>query len=125
LGYSGKNQFWFGIQEPGAFDLGMEINGEVSGAVAGAFRTPIGAWEAYNVTLIGSGANPGKLGLRIREAAAPSIAAAGCASISSTTSGPTRWRPRSERSSTKNDRRSAGRVPGGLTCPRPERCARR
>lgn len=55
-GYNGKNQYWFGIQEPGAKDNGAEQNGQpqppdvrVSGAL------PLATYVVKNATLIGAG----------------------------------------------------------------------
>ena len=56
MGYNGSNQFWFGIQEPGAKDSGAEQNGQpqppdvrVSGAL------PLANYTVVNATLIGAG----------------------------------------------------------------------
>ncbi|HXG47866.1 MAG TPA: hypothetical protein VNO52_09590, partial [Methylomirabilota bacterium] len=74
-GWTGRNQFWFAIQEDGRRDNGGELNGEPNGlAVSNA---PIANYEIYNATWIGAGAtgaNSGaNHGLTIREYAAPRI----------------------------------------------------
>jgi hypothetical protein len=73
MGYRGHNQFWFGIQEPGTRDKGMEINGEPNEANFG--NPPIAAWEAYNVTTIGAGAGSGSgnNAFTVRVYASPSL----------------------------------------------------
>ncbi len=69
-GWRGKNQFWFGIQEPGKKDNAGELNGEPNGAAVNA--TPVAAYEVYNATWIGAGtATTGNRGMTIREYAAP------------------------------------------------------
>ncbi len=71
-GWSGKNQFWFLIQEPGKKDSGGEWNGEPNGAAAN--NPPIANYEIYNATLIGAGTDTaGNRGLTIREYAAPKL----------------------------------------------------
>jgi hypothetical protein len=57
-GYSGKNQFWFGIQPANSVEKGMEINGEPQDRVTG-LGVPVSNWELYNSTLIGAGARTG------------------------------------------------------------------
>jgi hypothetical protein len=59
-GYNGKNQFWFGIQEPSAKDNGSEQNGQpepndiyVTNAV------PVANYVVRNATLIGAGTDSG------------------------------------------------------------------
>ena len=70
MGYRGKNQFWFSIQEPGRKDHGGELNGEPNGAAVNA--EPIAAFEVYNATWIGAGTNAtANRGMTIREYAAP------------------------------------------------------
>lgn len=57
-GYNGKNQFWFGIQEPGAKDNGSEQNGQPQPPdvrVPGAL--PLATYVVKNATLIGAGTN--------------------------------------------------------------------
>lgn len=75
-GYRGQNQFWFGIQEPGLQNYGFELNGEVSGTTGVTPRTPFSTFQAYNVTMIGAGAENPALGedndaFRIREFSTP------------------------------------------------------
>ena len=71
-GYRGKNQFWFGIQEPGKKDNGGEWNGEPNGIAAS--NAPIAKFEIYNATWIGAGTNTtANNGLTIREYAAPNL----------------------------------------------------
>lgn len=71
-GYRGKNQFWFGIQEPVVKDHGGEWNGEPNGIAVGA--SPIANYEIYNATWIGAGTNvTGNRALMIREYAAPKL----------------------------------------------------
>lgn len=71
-GWRGRNQFWFGIQEPGKKDNGMELNGEPNGAAVNA--SPVANFEIYNATLIGAGVSTtGNRGMTIREYAAPRI----------------------------------------------------
>ena len=73
-GYSGKLQFLFSIQEPGARDKGWELNGEPSGIAVGALPTM--KMEVYNATTIGAGTNGGGSGnnvFTIREFASPSF----------------------------------------------------
>ena len=60
-GYTGKNQFWFGIQNPNSVEKGMEINGEPQERITGQ-GVPVSNWEVYNVTLIGAGAQQGTPG---------------------------------------------------------------
>jgi hypothetical protein len=74
-GYTGKNQFWFAIQENGRRDNGGELNGEPNGlAVSNA---PISNFTVYNATWLGAG--PGTQntnanhGFTIREYSAPRI----------------------------------------------------
>ncbi len=57
-GYSGKNQFWFGIQPTDSVEKGMEINGEPQDRITGT-GVPVSNWEVYNATLIGAGAREG------------------------------------------------------------------
>jgi hypothetical protein len=72
MGYRGKNQFWFAIQEPGKKDNGGEWNGEPSGVATGA--TPLANFELHNATFIGAGTNvTGNRALLIREFAAPKV----------------------------------------------------
>lgn len=69
-GWRGRNQFWFGIHEPGKKDNGGELNGEPNGAAVNA--TPVAAYEVYNATWIGAGSGTtGNRGMTIREYAAP------------------------------------------------------
>lgn len=69
-GWRGKNQYWFGIQEPGKKDNGGELNGEPNGAAVNA--PPVAAYEVYNATWIGAGrGTTGNRGMTIREYAAP------------------------------------------------------
>ena len=71
-GWSGKNQFWFLIQEPGKKDSGGEWNGEPNGAANN--NTPVANYQVYNATFIGAGTNTaGNRGLTIREYAAPKV----------------------------------------------------
>ncbi|MEP6662326.1 MAG: T9SS C-terminal target domain-containing protein, partial [Verrucomicrobiota bacterium] len=73
-GYSGKLQFLFSIQEPGARDKGWELNGEPSGIAVGA--SPTMKMEVYNATTIGAGTNGGgsaNNAFTIREFASPSF----------------------------------------------------
>jgi trimeric autotransporter adhesin len=67
-GFNGKNQFWFGIQEPAAKDNGSEQNGQPNAPdilVSGAL--PQSTYEVWNATLIGAGTNTtGNDALRIR-----------------------------------------------------------
>jgi hypothetical protein len=70
MGYSGKNQFWFAIQEAGRKDHGGELNGEPNGAAVNA--QPVANFEVYNATWIGAGTNStANRGMTIREYAAP------------------------------------------------------
>jgi len=72
MGYRGKNQFWFAIQEPGKKDNGGEWNGEPNGVSVNA--TPIGNYEIYNGTWIGAGTNTtANRGIISREYAAPKL----------------------------------------------------
>ncbi|MFM7805675.1 MAG: hypothetical protein ACKPGK_14440, partial [Verrucomicrobiota bacterium] len=68
-GYNGRNQFWFGIQEPGAKDNGSEQNGQPQAPdvrVAGAL--PLADYVVRNATLIGAGeASSGNDALRFRQ----------------------------------------------------------
>ena len=57
-GYSGKNQFWFGIQPATSVEKGMEVNGEPQDRLTG-LGVPVSNWELYNSTLIGAGARAG------------------------------------------------------------------
>ena len=73
-GYSGKLQFLFSIQEPGARDKGWELNGEPNGIAVGA--SPTMKMEVYNATTIGAGTNGGgsaNNAFTIREYASPSL----------------------------------------------------
>ena len=71
-GYRGKNQFWFGIQEPGKKDNGGEWNGEPNGVSVNA--APIGNFEIYNGTWIGAGTNTtANRALLVREYGAPRL----------------------------------------------------
>lgn len=72
MGWRGKNQFWFAIQEPGKKDSGGEWNGEPNEVNTGA--QPTAAFEVYNATWIGAGTNTvGNRGLNIRVYAAPKV----------------------------------------------------
>jgi hypothetical protein len=68
-GYHGRNQFWFGIQEPGAKDNGSEQNGQPQAPdvrVGGA--QPQAEYVVRNATLIGAGeASSGNDALRFRQ----------------------------------------------------------
>jgi hypothetical protein len=58
-GYSGTNQFWFGIHEPGVRDDGFELNGQPTTSPQIPLLTgqePLANWVVYNATLIGAGA---------------------------------------------------------------------
>ncbi|PAW88328.1 MAG: hypothetical protein B9S33_04945 [Pedosphaera sp. Tous-C6FEB] len=71
-GYRGLNQFWFGIQENGAKDSGLEIDGDApnSGVL------PTSEWKIWNATILGSGAANGQgsgNALTIREFASPTF----------------------------------------------------
>ncbi|MBL9175755.1 MAG: hypothetical protein JNL10_19585, partial [Verrucomicrobiales bacterium] len=57
-GYTGHNQFWFGIQPANSTEKGMEINGEPQDRITGK-GVPISNWEIYNATTIGAGARAG------------------------------------------------------------------
>ncbi|HAB16011.1 MAG TPA: T9SS C-terminal target domain-containing protein, partial [Verrucomicrobiales bacterium] len=57
-GYTGKNQFWFGIQEDGKRDEGAELNGRPNDNPAEP-GVPVSRFEVYNATLIGAGAGGG------------------------------------------------------------------
>ncbi|MCW5559044.1 MAG: hypothetical protein KIT22_14595, partial [Verrucomicrobiae bacterium] len=57
-GYSGHNQFWFGLHPANSVEKGMEINGEPQDRVTGT-GVPVSNWEIYNATLIGAGAREG------------------------------------------------------------------
>ncbi len=73
-GYTGKLQFLFSIQEPGARDKGWELNGEPNGIAVGA--APTMKMEVYNATTIGAGTNGGGSAnntFTIREYASPSF----------------------------------------------------
>ena len=67
-GYNGKNQFWFGIQEPGAKDSGSEQNGQPQAPDAYVTNgLPLANYIVQNATLIGSGAGTtGNDALRFR-----------------------------------------------------------
>jgi hypothetical protein len=67
-GYHGKNQFWFGIQEPGLKDNGSEQNGQPNSPdTINPNPSPISNYEIWNATLIGAGTNTtGNVALRIR-----------------------------------------------------------
>ena len=67
-GWHGKNQFWFGIQEPAAKDSGSEQNGQPNSPdVIFANAVPLSNYEIRNATLIGAGTNTtGNDALRIR-----------------------------------------------------------
>lgn len=57
-GYNGKNQFWFGIQEPTAKDNGSEQNGQPQPPdVRNAGALPLATYVVKNATLIGAGTN--------------------------------------------------------------------
>ena len=72
MGYRGRNQFWFAIQEPGKKDSGGEWNGEPNEANAG--NLPIANWQVWNATFIGAGAeSTGNNGLTVRVYAAPEV----------------------------------------------------
>jgi hypothetical protein len=68
-GYNGLNQFWFGIQEPGAKDNGSEQNGQPQAPdvrVPGAL--PLANYLVRNATMIGAGTNSsGNDALRFRQ----------------------------------------------------------
>lgn len=56
-GYTGTNQFWFGIKPPwqGSVDSrGFETDGDTSQTIMGD-RTPFSQWAVFNATLIGRG----------------------------------------------------------------------
>jgi hypothetical protein len=58
MGYSGKNQFWFGIQSNDARDEGGELNGEPNERNSGSDgdpAQPISTFTVYNATLLGAG----------------------------------------------------------------------
>jgi len=69
MGYNGLNQFWFGIQEPGAKDSGSEQNGQPQAPdvrVPGAL--PLANYLVRNATMIGAGTNSsGNDALRFRQ----------------------------------------------------------
>ena len=72
MGYRGKNQFWFSIQERGKKDNGGEWNGEPNGVSVNA--APIANYEIYNATWIGAGTNTtSNRGIIAREYAAPKL----------------------------------------------------
>jgi hypothetical protein len=78
-GYTGTNQFWFGIKPPwqGSVDSrGFETDGDVSQTVLGD-RTPFSQWAVFNATIIGRGkANTsfgGGRGWNCRDEAAPNV----------------------------------------------------
>jgi len=58
MGWTGKNQFWFGIQSNDRRDNGSEQNGEPNERNDGA-GVPVAAYEIYNATLMGAGAASG------------------------------------------------------------------
>lgn len=58
MGWSGKNQFWFGIQSNDRRDSGSEQNGEPNERNDGT-GVPVATYEIYNATLIGAGAQGG------------------------------------------------------------------
>lgn len=58
MGWSGMNQFWFGIQSNDRRDTGSEQNGEPNERNDGT-GVPAATYEIYNATLIGAGANGG------------------------------------------------------------------
>jgi hypothetical protein len=68
-GYNGLNQFWFGIQEPGAKDSGSEQNGQPQAPdvrIPGAL--PLANYLVRNATMIGAGTNSsGNDALRFRQ----------------------------------------------------------
>ena len=68
MGYRGKNQFWFGIQDTAAADRGAEIDGDLpkTGVL------PASDWQVWNWTAIGKGLTTGTA-LHIRDNAAPKI----------------------------------------------------
>ena len=68
MGYRGKNQFWFGIQDTAAADKGAEIDGDLpkTGVL------PASDWQVWNWTAIGKGIATGTA-LHIRDNAAPKI----------------------------------------------------
>ncbi len=55
MGYSGKNQFWLGIQSNDKRDSGSEQNGEPNERNDGT-GVPATTYQIYNATLIGAGA---------------------------------------------------------------------
>jgi hypothetical protein len=78
-GYSGTNQFWFGIKPPwqGSSDSrGFETDGDTSQTILGD-RLPYSVWRVDNATLIGRGkANTsfgGGRGWNARDEAAPNV----------------------------------------------------
>lgn len=72
MGYRGKNQFWFALQEAGKKDSGGEWNGEPNEANSGA--APIANYQVWNATFIGAGAtSSGNNGLTVRVYAAPEV----------------------------------------------------
>jgi hypothetical protein len=58
MGYTGRNQFWFGIQANDRRDNGSEQNGEPNERNDGS-GIPAATYEVYNATLIGAGAAAG------------------------------------------------------------------
>ncbi|MBI2947847.1 MAG: hypothetical protein HYY23_09370 [Verrucomicrobia bacterium] len=77
-GYSGINQFWFGIKPPwqGSSDSrGLETDGDLNQNVTG--ELPISRWAAHNVTLIGRGTADAGFGGGVawnpRDEAAPQV----------------------------------------------------
>ncbi len=56
MGYSGTNQFWFGIQAPDKRNYGMELNNQVNEQPQVTQRTPAADFKVYNLTMIGAGA---------------------------------------------------------------------
>jgi hypothetical protein len=77
-GYSGTNQFWFGIKPPwqGSSDSrGFETDGDLNQNAAG--ELPISRWQVYNATLIGRGTADAGFGGGVawnpRDEAAPQV----------------------------------------------------
>ncbi len=71
-GHRGQHQFWFGIQENGLKDSGLEIDGDAPNTGL----LPTSEWKAWNITILGSGSANGQASgnaLTIREFAAPSF----------------------------------------------------
>jgi hypothetical protein len=58
MGWSGRNQFWLGIQSNDRRDTGSEQNGEPNERNDGT-GVPQATYEVYNATLIGAGAAAG------------------------------------------------------------------